>query len=105
MPFQGYFRCRCQLQKEVIGHDYKFMQEKLYGVVELTKTFGLIGELGEFSKGSKSIEDSVNDVRANARCGEVARTLQGRHFDASAVDPCSPARGDCEAADSGSLLD
>jgi len=26
--FQWDFRCRCQQQVEMIGHDYKFMQEK-----------------------------------------------------------------------------
>jgi hypothetical protein len=26
--FQGDFRCRCQQQMEVIGHDHKFMQQK-----------------------------------------------------------------------------
>ena len=26
--FQRDFRCRCQQQVEMIGHDYKFMQEK-----------------------------------------------------------------------------
>ena len=28
VPFQRDFRCRCQQQMEVIGHDHKFMQQK-----------------------------------------------------------------------------
>ncbi len=28
VPFQRDFRCKCQQQMEMIGHDHKFMQQK-----------------------------------------------------------------------------